>query len=254
MLFHLGTDRVHWLRLTDVPLFLSTRSLSRYKTLPVALGPWALDSGGFTELNRDGKWTTTVDGYVAAATRYRDEVGGLAWAAPMDWMCEPVVLAKTGMTVREHQARTVGNYIDLRSAAPDLPFVPVLQGWTLDDYLRCVDLYASAGIDLRVLALVGIGSVCRRQSTSEIAHIVGTVASLGINLHGFGVKTSGLARYAEDLTSADSMAWSYRARMSPPLAGCAHKHCNHCLRYALRWRLNVLRATGIQRLPFGAVA
>ena len=47
-------------------------------------------------------------------------------------MCEPFMLAKTGLTVAEHQARTVANYLELRSLAPELPFVPVLQGWSLD--------------------------------------------------------------------------------------------------------------------------
>ena len=70
---------------------------------------------------------------MAAVRRYRDEIGGLEWAAPMDWMCEPFMLAKTGLTVAEHQARTVANYLELRSLAPELPFVPVLQGWSLDN-------------------------------------------------------------------------------------------------------------------------
>jgi len=72
---------------------------------------------------------------------HRDEIGSLESAAPMDWMCEPFMLAKTRLTIAEHQLRTATNYLEMRSRAPDLPFVPVLQGWTLDDYLRCVALY-----------------------------------------------------------------------------------------------------------------
>ncbi len=34
--------------------------------------------------------------------RYRDEIGCLLWAAPQDWMCEPWITAKTGLTVAEH--------------------------------------------------------------------------------------------------------------------------------------------------------
>ncbi len=34
--------------------------------------------------------------------RYRDEIGCLLWAAPHDWMCEPWITAKTGLTVAEH--------------------------------------------------------------------------------------------------------------------------------------------------------
>jgi hypothetical protein len=69
---------------------------------------------------------------------------------------------------------------------------------------RCIDLYAQAGVRLADYPLVGLGSVCRRQATGEITEIV---RSLGVvlRLHGFGVKTSGLASYGRWLHSADSM-------------------------------------------------
>ena len=72
---------------------------------------------------------------MAAVRRYRDEIGRLEWAAPIDWMCEPFMLAKTGLAIAVHQAHTVANYLELRSLVPELPFVPVLQGWSRDDYL-----------------------------------------------------------------------------------------------------------------------
>jgi hypothetical protein len=51
-------------------------------------------------------------------------------------MCEPVMLARTGLSIREHQER-----IRLRELAPDVPFAPVLRGWRLADYvLRTNDL------------------------------------------------------------------------------------------------------------------
>lgn len=256
MKFWLGTHEASWLARpdVDVPLFVSHRRLAKRKTMPVSTAPWALDSGGFTELNLHGRWVTTEAQYVEAVARYSAEVGSLAWAAPMDWMCEPFVIDKTGMSVMLHQHLTVENYRSLREAAPELPFIPVLQGWTLDDYLRCVDLYALAGVDLPTLPLVGIGSVCRRQNTAEVDHIVSTIAGGGIRLHGFGVKTIGLTAYASQLASADSLAWSYRARNTHPLPGCTHRSCANCPRFALKWRERVLRRTGTQRLPFGAAA
>ncbi|MEQ4723146.1 hypothetical protein [Nonomuraea sp. B19D2] len=81
----------------------------------------------------------------------------------------------------------------------------------------------------------------RRQSTGEITAIVTALASAGLRLHGFGVKTGGLDRYGYRLSSADSMAWSYAARREPPLPGCAsHKNCANCLIYARRWRSRLL--------------
>ena len=96
-------------------------------------------------------------------------------------------------------------------------------------------------MDLAALPRVGLGSVCRRQSTAEIAVIVTELARRGLRLHGFGVKTGGLHLYGHRLTSADSMAWSYAARRAPALPGCTgHKNCANCLTYATRWRAGVL--------------
>lgn len=258
--FFLGTHQPGWLAKTRVPLFVSDRRLRGYRTLPRATCTWALDSGGFTELSTFGTWLhgPTPQQYAARVRRYRDEIGGLEWAAPQDWMCEPVIVAKTGLSVTEHQRRTVDNYLQLRDLAPDLPFVPVVQGWSTDDYLRCVDLYTAAGIDLTdppatdaadntdaaVAPMVGLGSVCRRQATGQAEDIVNALHSIGVTrLHGFGIKVLGLHRYGHRLASADSMAWSFSARRSAPLPGCTtHSNCANCHRYALAWREQVLAA------------
>lgn len=240
--FYLGAHHPHWLARAGVPLFVSHRRLRGYKTLPRAIEHWALDSGGFSELTIEGKWVTTPREYVTAVRRYDNEIGHLAWAAPQDWMCEPVMLAKTGLTVADHQSRTVRNFLELQQLwGDDSPFMPVLQGWTLDHYLRCLDLYATAGVDLEAFPMVGVGSVCRRQATGEIGLIFETILKhQDLLLHGFGVKLRGLQEYGHLLNSADSMAWSYDARMSPPLPGCtAHKSCSNCLKYAMLWREKV---------------
>lgn len=239
MTFYLGTHEPSWLARTDVPLFISRRRLTSRSRLPVALGPWALDSGGFTELNLHGRWETTAAQYAAEAERFAAEVGQLAWAAPQDWMCESFVLGKTGRTVREHQDLTTASYLELRALAPGVPWAPVLQGWSIDDYLGHADQYHAAGIDLSAATIVGVGSVCRRQGTREIADLLAILAAKGLRLHGFGLKLAGLARSADSLASADSMAWSFRARRSPPLPGCTHRSCANCQRYALRWRSRI---------------
>ncbi len=243
--FYLGTHQPHWLSHTSYPLFVSHRQLARRRTpLRPATYPWALDSGGFTELTLHGRWVTPAAEYAEAADRYASQAGRLAFAAPQDWMCEPAILARTGLTVREHQDRTIASYLQLTSLAPHLPFIPVLQGWTLTDYLHCVRLYRDAGVDLTQQPLTGLGSVCRRQSTTQIAAIVTTLALAGIRLHGFGIKTTGLRRYGHLLASADSMAWSYAARRTAPLPGCTgHRNCANCLTYATAWRHRMLTRT-----------
>ncbi len=239
--FFLGTHQPASLERLEVPLMVSHRTLRGRRRLPRARCRWALDSGGFSELLLHGGWQTGVAEYVEAVARYASEIGQLAWAAPMDWMCEPFMLQRTGKTLECHQAATVDNYCTLRDLAPGLPFIPVVQGWTLADYVRCVMLFESAGVDLTIAPLVGLGSVCRRQATGEISQIVIALAAAGLRLHGFGVKRAGLARYGHLLESADSLAWSYHARRRPPLPGCnGHKNCANCPRAALAWRRDTL--------------
>lgn len=253
--FFLGTHQPGWLALsgldgptsTPAPLFISDRRLRHYRRLPRATTTWALDSGGFTELATHGSWDhgPTPAQYVARIRRYHEQIGQLAWAAPQDWMCEPLMLAKTGLSVIAHQHRTVDNYLQLHDLGADLPIIPVVQGWTVGDYLHCVDLYARAGVNLTTARLVGVGSVCRRQDTTEAGRIITALHECGVTrLHGFGFKVLGLRRYAALLTSADSMAWSATARRQPPLPGChSHATCANCPRYAYRWRQDVLAAT-----------
>jgi hypothetical protein len=252
MNFFLGTHKPGWLGRVDVPLFVSHRTLRDRVQLPRATGPWALDSGGFTELSMFGRWETSPAEYAGAAVRYRAGVGQLEWAAIQDWMCEPFMLEKTGKSVAEHQALSIASYLDLAALAPEVPWAPVLQGWAIDDYLGHVEQYRAAGVDLDAAPVVGVGSVCRRQATDEAAQLFAELASLGLRLHGFGLKIEGLRRASARLASSDSMAWSLYARRSPPLPGCLHKSCANCVKYALKWRRKVLKA--IERPCQGRIA
>jgi hypothetical protein len=238
--FYLGTHRPNWLATAGVPLFVSRRTLSPYKRLPRAIAPWALDSGGFTELGMHGRWETTPQQYAGDARRFRDDVGQLRWAAPQDWMCEPSMLKRTGLSVAEHQRLTINNYLELQSIAPDVPWIAVLQGWTESDYKRHVEQYETAGITLSKHEIVGIGTVCRRQATGMAVATIADLSATGIRLHGFGVKIHGLRKCASTISSADSLAWSYGARRRPPMPGHTHKNCANCMPYALAWREKVL--------------
>lgn len=240
MRFYLGTANAAWLARTEVPLFISHRTLRGRKSHHRALGPWALDSGAFTEISQYGRWMTTETEYADAVDRYIDEIGGLRFAAPQDWMCEPFIIEKTGKSVREHQQLTIASYLSLRERGPW--FKPVLQGWETDEYLDHVDQYREAGVDLTRCETVGIGSVCRRAGTTEAIRTVSLLAGAGIRLHGFGLKTTAVKVLAPFLASSDSMAWSYRARRGEiSLPGCTHKRCTNCLPWALQWRSHVLK-------------
>lgn len=242
----LGTHRPTWLWEPDrPPLFVSVHHLAKRRQMQRATGPWAMDSNGFFHLQKHGRWTISEEEYADSARRCAEEIGHLAWIAPQDWMCEPLITGITGKTIAEHQELTVANGIRLRELAPDLPFRYVVQGLEVDDYLRCVDLYASAGVDLTSEEVVGVGSVCRRQHTDEIEDVFRELNRAGLKMHGFGVKTKGFTKYACYLTSADSLAWSERARRhGVPLPECEdyvnsrgqkHKNCANCLVFARQW-------------------
>jgi hypothetical protein len=233
MKFYLGTHQPHWLGKVSVPLFVSVVRLRDMKAWPRAQGDWALDSGGFSELSLRGKWTVTPRQYAAEVCRAQSEIGRLDFAAIQDWMCEPFILAKTGLSIKQHQERTIDSYLELSALAPEVPWLPVIQGWAMADYWRHVDQYRKRGVEL---LYAGVGSVCRRQGTAEAETIMRTLTSDGTRVHAFGFKKRGLAQCASILASADSMAWSYDARRKPPLPGCTtHINCANCIKYALMW-------------------
>ena len=155
----------------------------------------------------------------------------------MDWMCEPFVLARTGLTIEEHQRRTVENLLELRSIAPGIPWIPVLQGYEVNDYLTCANMYDDAGLDLRAEPLVGVGSVCRRQNSDEIELVFYNLWLQGLtNTHGFGVKTRGLDDYQQYIRSADSGAWSATAKWRKNICGNPdHRICSSCFVWAHEW-------------------
>lgn len=262
--FYLGAHHPRWLEHSPVPLMVSARTLAKYRrrrtnvfpppragysaptvdVFPNARVPWALDSGGFTELSMYGHWTLDADDYGGLVVKIM-EAGGAPpdFAAPQDWMCEPAIRAKTGYTVADHQELTLHNYLQLVGEFPFVPWLPVLQGWTVEDYLAHADAYDQAGVDLTAEPRVGLGSVCRLQDTVKPATIAQALHDRGITrLHGFGIKVDGLASYGHLLASADSLAWSFGARRRRRrLPGCMHPGpCNNCLTYALAWREQVL--------------
>lgn len=237
MKFYLGSIRPNWLWNYEdgIPKFISRRTLSTYKNYHPAKVEWALDSGGFSELSLHGKWTVSPKQYCDEVVRFHNDIGSLNFAAIMDWMCEPFILNKTGFDVSYHQRKTVESYLELRHLNSDMRWMPVIQGFTQDEYMRCVDLYDKAGVDLTKQSVVGLGSVCRRQGTAEIFRISRTLYNLGVPLHGFGVKIRGLQYINYYLKSADSLAWAFAASKLPPMPGHTHKHCQNCYEFAVNW-------------------
>ncbi len=248
LMFYLGTHRPWWLAQCPVPLCISAHTLANYRgrRRPELTGvPYIIDSGAFTEIRDYGRWRWDEDEYGGMIYRLMEVCGyPPTFVAPLDYPCEPQVVARSGLSVLEHQEWTLESYRYLAREFPAAPWMPVLQGWLPEEYERHDAMYRKAGIKLGALPRVGLGSVCRRGSIRQIGDIAGGFARRGYRLHGFGLKSSALRAYARYFVSADSLAWSQVARVNEMrLAGCRHAGpCNNCPRWAMRWRERVIAA------------
>jgi hypothetical protein len=172
-----------------------------------------VDSGAFSELARHGRYRSSVADY-AEQLRALDGVAEIDAAVTQDYMCEGFMLARTGLTVADHQRLTIERYDALLAEGLPFPIMPVLQGYTPAEYRDHVLAY---GDRLTPGMWVGVGSVCKRNSApGQIVAVLSAIAELrpDLRLHGFGVKRIALvnAGVREMLFSADSMAWSFAAR------------------------------------------
>lgn len=185
-----------------------------------AVGEWMMDSGAFTELRDFGHYRESPEAYARQILRWA-ECGDLVAAASQDFMCERFIFAQrlkhTGnvYTVADHQRSTIERYDAIRDTVAGAVYIlPVLQGYWPDQYVEHIRQY---GKRLPHGMWVGVGSVCKRNgSPREIATVLRAIKQErpDLRLHGFGVKTTALKSHEVRalLYTADSMAWSFRAR------------------------------------------
>jgi hypothetical protein len=195
--------------------FISVNRLRGRKSA-LNVGDWIMDSGAFTEISTHGHYRHSVSEYAAEIRRWATNGSGrLLAAVAQDWMCEPFIVAKTGLSVAEHQRLTVERYDALlREDTAGAYVLPVLQGFAPDDYVRHLAMY---GDRLLPGAWVGVGSICKRNGTpGAVAAVLLAIKAVrpDLRLHGFGLKTTALADplVRAQLYTADSMAWSFSAR------------------------------------------
>jgi len=206
--------------------FISVNVLRNRKSgFPV--GDWIMDSGAFTTIAKHGCYPEPVSVYAEQIKRWKNN-GNLVAAVAQDYMCEDHMLSRTGMNVREHQALTIERYDQLIAEETGVYILPVLQGYTPSSYVDHVQMY---GDRLKEGAYVGVGSVCKRNSSpSSIVQVLKAIKAVrpDLRLHGFGVKTTALAwqEVRDNLYSADSMAWSFAARYEKKTVMIGEKQSN----------------------------
>lgn len=189
-------------------------SVNRLKTRKSDFYPnqWIMDSGAFTEISTHGEYRTTVEEYANHINRWK-ACGYMLAAVSQDYMCESFILGKTGMTVKEHQQKTIERY-DSILPLTDAYILPVLQGFEPIEYQQHIAYY---GDRLKNNAWVGVGSVCKRNSKpSQVENVLLAIKQVrpDLRLHGFGLKRTALQSGCVNdlLYSCDSMAWSFHGR------------------------------------------
>jgi hypothetical protein len=197
------------------PVFVSVTRLTgpRGRKSKFTDAPWIMDSGAFTTLARHGGYPEPPAAYAAHIRRWA--APNLVAAVAQDYMCEPVMLAKTGLTVANHQRLTIERYDELLACDLNgVTVMPVLQGYDPADYAAHVHAYSRR---LTPGMWVGVGSVCKRNGDpGAVLAVLNAIHAErpDLRLHGFGLKVTSLKVEAirDHLHSADSIAWSYSAR------------------------------------------
>ena len=203
--------------------FISVNVL-RDRRSPFIANKWIMDSGAFSEISKYGDYRSSVVDYATEIERWSKN-GELEAAVAQDYMCEPMILRKTGKTVKEHQQLTIERYDELVSLKPTVKIIPVLQGYHPFDYVDHLEKY---GDRIKLNHYVGVGSVCKRNTNTRI--ILSVLQAIkqsrpDIRLHGFGLKRTALSDpgIRHLLHSSDSMAWSLAARYAGRDANSWHE-------------------------------
>ena len=154
-----------------------------------------------------------------------------------DYPCEPQILQKYNVTVKDQIHRTLEHHIKLLELSERLEIkakpIPVIQGWKIPDYLYCIDLFKEHGL---ITDYMAIGSTCRRTAVKETRNVILAVREElpnSIKLHAFGVKLSVLNNKAvwDALYSADSSAWDFWARFEKRPLDTFNKSLETCRKY-----------------------
>jgi len=214
-----------------------------------------VDSGGFHHMmTNQGEYEDTDTQYLDYIQQYAPDL----WAL-RDYPCEAELLAELGETVEERQQKTTNHHVALTNKMDDRGRMPgtavsVVQGWTQEQYMEHLDALQDHGV---LHDYVGIGTVCGREDTQEVANIIFAVRDAlpsRCRLHAFGVKGDVL-RYEEvvdALDSADSAAYDWKASNHfEERADGQSFTWRDCARAYLNWRHNLMRQMGSETIRGG---
>lgn len=177
-------------------------------------GPsWFIDSGGYTALQRNGRYETTPEEFVSYLAEHEARDGvHIDAVALRDWLCEESILDAHDRRARVHQNWTIRDHIECRNLMADYGIdadpVAVLQGADPDDYLRHADHLDAHGL---LTDTLGVGSL-KHRSNDELDDLAAKIREYlpsRHTLHFFGITESKLRLpgLVEAADSVDTAAW-----------------------------------------------
>lgn len=174
------------------------------------------DSAGFVAMALKGGYDWTAEQYIDGLAVHP----AITRVSAMD-LCVEVEVAHSRDEVRERIAKTVNLNRTCaklaRQAGIASKLMPVIQGQSAEDYIRCFD--AISGI-VEHEATIGVGSMCRRstngpEGSNAILDALDRSLPRDVRLHLFGLKSDGAeaaCAYGDRIDSIDSQAYGVRAR------------------------------------------
>lgn len=244
---------------------------------------FALDSAGYTGIlnfRRNGRQDGIAGIFPWSLGQYLEfaNLSGCSWYSQSDLCCEPQIandreaidyhvratatlLEATLQTLYAWQnelARTCNSTVVANMLRPP---VPVLQGRILGDYMLSLELMTkiwdrwSGWLDNQP-ALVGIGSLCRRdlhgaEGLYSIVDGLGRNFPQGSRAHLYGVKNFALNEIPkmDFIASSDSMAWDFSARVKAHRNGVSNSMSRRKDEMSAWMSSAMSRVTASARLP-----
>ena len=166
-----------------------------------------LDSGGFSFFSRHGDYPFGAPDLAELGLRLKADA-----VACMDYPCESSVDRGAVRTNEDRISKTVSNARACLAIA-GVPWLPVIQGSSIEEYLECIRQLESARA---IRPYMGVGTLCRRVSREDTWEVLRAIrrALPDVRLHGFGVDLRLIRdrRIRGTLFSADSSAWNWTPR------------------------------------------
>lgn len=191
----------------------NTGALDRVEDLGLEIH---IDSAGFVAMAMHGGYFWTPESYIFDLCTHRS----IKRFSAMD-LCVEQEVAKDRLEVDERIAKTIHlNFAcarHARTAGISDKLMPVIQGATAEDYLRCFDRISSI---VQPGATIGVGSMCRRptkgpEGSNAVLEILDRELPKDVRLHLFGLKSDGAEAaciFGNRIDSVDSQSYGIRAR------------------------------------------